>query len=124
MVGRTYDNTLTGLGTSNNPFIVLTSLTIPDMSYWAKVLSLKFNSAFGGVQFSNDGALLIAHSSYTTIEYIVVFKSETGAVLSARSYSTSTNTNYNIIVKSVLISSGVSQMAYVLTNYGSSSCNG
>jgi hypothetical protein len=89
MVGHTYDRTLTPAGLSNGsryPLIAVTSVAIPDTYYWAKVLSLKRLSLFYGVQFSNDGALLIAHSAYITNEYIVIFKAETGAVVSARSY--------------------------------------
>jgi hypothetical protein len=42
MVGITFDVTLTGL-TSRPfyPFIVVTSVAIPDTYYWAKLLSLK-----------------------------------------------------------------------------------
>jgi hypothetical protein len=46
----------------------------------------------------------------------VVFNSFTGAVLSARSYSSNGVQNYHYLVKSMVISSGVSPMAYVLTN--------
>jgi hypothetical protein len=64
MVGDTYDTTLsTGLTSGPYyPFIAVTSVAIPDTYYWAKVLSLKGYRAFLGVQFSNDGALLISHS--------------------------------------------------------------
>ena len=63
MVGSTYDTTLaTGLTTASYPFIAVTSVAIPDTYYWAKVLSLKGDTALAGVQYSNDGALLIAHS--------------------------------------------------------------
>ena len=63
MVGDTYDTTLaTGLTGGFYPFIAVTSVAIPDTYYWAKVLSLKGGSTFLGVQYSKDGALLIAHS--------------------------------------------------------------
>jgi hypothetical protein len=90
MVGQTVDRTLTPAGLTigaRYPLIAVTSVAIPDTYYWAKVLSLKIYSIFFGVQFSNDGALLIAHSGFITNEYIVIYKTETGAVISARSYS-------------------------------------
>ena len=65
MVGNTFDTTLaTGLTSGSYPFIAVTSVSIPDTYYWAKVLSLKRDTRLFGVQFSNDGALLIAHSNY------------------------------------------------------------
>ena len=75
MVGDTYDTTLaTGLtsGTSY-PFIAVTSVSIADTYYWAKVLSLKVWTSLFGVEFSNDGALLIAHSYFSTNVNIVIF---------------------------------------------------
>ena len=63
MVGHTFDGTLaTGLTSGVYPFIAVTSVAIPDTYYWAKVLSLKGGTTLVGVQYSNDGALLIAHS--------------------------------------------------------------
>jgi hypothetical protein len=64
MVGHTSDTNLaTGLTSGENyPFIAVTSVAIPDTYYWAKVLSLKGGTTLFGVQYSNDGALLIAHS--------------------------------------------------------------
>jgi hypothetical protein len=63
MVGDTWDYTLTGLTSGRRyPIIAVTSVAIPDTYYWAKVLSLKGDTALAGVQYSNDGALLIAHS--------------------------------------------------------------
>ena len=44
------------------------------------------STEFAGVQFSNDGNMIIAHSRYST-EYIVVFNASTGQILSARSYN-------------------------------------
>jgi hypothetical protein len=42
MVGNTFDTTLaTGLTSGSYPFIAVTSVSIPDTYYWAKVLSLK-----------------------------------------------------------------------------------
>jgi hypothetical protein len=118
MVGDTWDTTLaTGLtsGTSY-PLIAVTSVAIPDKYYWAKVLSLKGGTTLFGVQFSNDGALLIAHG-YAPNSYIVIFNTVTGAVLSARSYSSNGYWNYNPLIKSMIISSGASPMAYILSNY-------
>ena len=87
MVGETWDNTLTGLSYAGYiPFIAVTSVAIPDYYYWAKVLSLKTSKTFYGVQFSTDGTLLIAHSESAS-NFIVVFDVATGAVKSARSYS-------------------------------------
>ena len=64
MVGDTSDVSLAiGLsGLTYYPYIGVASISIPDTFYWAKVLSLKETTAFVGVQYSNDGALLIAHS--------------------------------------------------------------
>ncbi len=92
--------------------------------YWAKALSLKTDKYIGGAQFSTDGTLLIVHSSFTS-SFIVVFKVSSGNVLSARSYSTGGNYNYNNLVKSILVSSSASPMAYVLSNYNVGSfCTG
>jgi len=127
MVGDTWDTTLaTGLTSGTcYPFIAVTSVAIPDTYYWAKVLSLKGGTEFRGVQYSSDGTLLIAHSYFSTNEYIVIFNTVTGAVLSARSYSSDGYYNYNHLVKSMVISSGTTPMAYVLSNYRtSSSCTG
>ena len=88
MVGDTYDTSLTaaGLSSAYGPFIAVTSVAIPDYYYWAKVHSLKTSTRFNGVQFSTDGTLLITHS-YSAPNYIVVYDVATGAVKSARSYS-------------------------------------
>jgi hypothetical protein len=94
----------------------VTSVAIPDTYYWAKVLSLKGGTTLFGVQFSNDGTLLIAHSRSTN-EFIIVFILSTGSVLSARSYSSNGYKNDNALIKSMIISSGASPMAYVLSNY-------
>ncbi len=87
MVGSTYDTTLTtGLTSGSRPFIAVTSVAIPDYYYWAKMHSLKTSTEFYGVQFSIDGTLLITHS-YSASNFIVVYDVATGAVKSARSYS-------------------------------------
>jgi hypothetical protein len=76
IVGETFDGTVTGLTSGvRYPFIAVTSVAIPDTYYWAKVLSLKWDTALRGVQYSSDGTLLIAHSYYSTNEYIVIFNS-------------------------------------------------
>ena len=95
----------------------MTSIAIPDYYYWAKFLSLKESSSLLGVQFSTDGALLIAHSN-SNPSFIVVFDVATGAVKSARSYSSGILFyTYNSRIKSMVISSGPSPMAYVLSNF-------
>jgi hypothetical protein len=77
-----------------------------------------------GVQFSRDGALLIGHS-FSPISFIVVFNSATGAIQSLRTYSTRNYKNYDWKVKSIIIGSGTTPMAYVLSKYrDSSTCTG
>jgi hypothetical protein len=97
----------------------VTSVAISDYYYWAKVHSFKSGSFFAGVKFSTDGTLLITHSySHSTINYIVVYDVVTGAVKSARSYSSGGyKENYNRLTKSMVISSGPSPMAYVVSNF-------
>jgi hypothetical protein len=46
----------------------------------------------------------------------VAFNTLTGAVLSARNYSSNSHNNYNKLVKSMVISSGDSPIAYILSN--------
>lgn len=75
------------------------------------------------MQFSTDGALLIAHS-FSDSSFIVVFNVSSGSVLSARRYSDGGYYNYNNLVKSMLVSSIASPMAYVLSDYIPSSCSG
>jgi hypothetical protein len=88
MVGYTWDATLTtGLSINYRPYIAVTSVAIPDYYYWAKVHSLKISTRFFGVQFSTDGTLLITHSGVSSSNFIVVYDVATGAVKSARSYS-------------------------------------
>jgi hypothetical protein len=116
MVGDTDDTTLTGLSSIYRPFIAVTSVAIPDYYYWAKV-HLRTGNSFLGVQFSTDGTLLITHSGYSLNSYIIVYEMTTGAVKSARSYSTGGFYNYDHLIKSMVISSGPSPMAYVLSNF-------
>jgi hypothetical protein len=120
--GDIWDDSLTGIN-SAIPYVVLQSISSGGKIYWAKVFSLKSLTIFG-VQFSTDGALLIAHS-YSFSCFIVVIDVSSGNVLSARSYSDGAYYNYNNLVKSMLVSSGASPMAYVLSNYyAGDSCTG
>ena len=77
MVGDLFDGSLaTGLTSGTRyPFIAVTSVAIPDTYYWAKVLSLKKVIGFVGVQYSNDGSLIIAHSYWQINGFIVTFNS-------------------------------------------------
>lgn len=97
------------------PFIALTSISTGGKYYWAKAFPSKLNSYFNGVQFSADGALLIVHS-FSLNTYMLVFNVASGSILSARSYSTGGNQNYNYIARGLVVSSGTSPMAYALTN--------
>ena len=76
------------------------------------------------MQFSTDGALLIAHAltAYSASSSIAVFDVATGAVKSARSYSSGGYYNFNNLIKSMVISSGPSPMAYVLSNFNTGNC--
>ena len=69
------------------------------------------------VYFSSDGSLLIAHSGTSPSNFIVVFNVSTGNILSARNYSAGGYDNYNYHIWSIVLSSGASPMAYVLSNY-------
>jgi hypothetical protein len=73
----------------------VTSIATSGMIYWAKALSSKSTTTINGVQFSTDGALLIAHSGESDPSFIVVFNSATGAVVSTRAYSTPSYYNYD-----------------------------
>jgi hypothetical protein len=117
MAGYTLDNTLTGLTTLlTRPYVALQSISVGGEIYWAKAFSLKTSQPISGVQFSTDGALLIAHS-YSSSCFIVVINVSSGNILSARTYSAGGYYNYNNLVKSMLVSSGPSPMAYVLSDY-------
>jgi hypothetical protein len=116
MAGGTLDNSLTGITNSWIPYIALQSISIGGKIYWAKAFSSKTGQFIYGVQFSTDGALLIAHS-YSSSCFIVVIDVSSGNILSARSYSAGGYGNYNNLVKSMLVSSGASPMAYVLSDY-------
>ena len=123
MAGYTGDNTLTGIS-SWIPYIALQSISVGGKIYWAKAFSSKTGQLIYGVQFSTDGALLIAHSS-SSDSFIVVINVSSGNILSASSYSVGGYWNYNNFVKSMLVSSGASPMAYVLSNYNAGdSCTG
>jgi hypothetical protein len=69
---------------------------------------------------------LITHSGWSSSDYIVVYDVSTGAVKSARSYSSGGYYNYNNLIKSMVISSGPSPMAYVLSDFktSTSGCTG
>ena len=70
-----------------------------------------------GLKFSTDGSLLIAYSS-SKYSFIVVIESLTGIVKSARIlYDSIGIFHYNKPIKSMLISSAPSPMAYILCNY-------
>jgi hypothetical protein len=126
MGGATYDNSITGITTSTYiPYVALQSISTGGKFYWAKALSLKTGDSIRGVQFSTDGALLIVHGWSSASPFIVVFNVTSGNVLSARRYSTGGYNNYNYRVKSMLVSSGASPMAYVLSDYNvGGSCTG
>ena len=115
MAGDTTANSLTG-SYSRIPYIALQSISIGGFIFWAKAFSSKAWQSMTGVQFSTDGALLIAHG-YSNSNFIVVIDVSSGNILSARSYSAGGYNNYNNLVKSILVSSGASPMAYVLSNY-------
>jgi hypothetical protein len=125
MGGTTSDNSITGITTTSSiPYVALQSISTGGKFYWAKALSSKAGDSIRGVQFSTDGALLIVHSSSAS-SFIVVFNVTSGNVLSARRYSTGGDYNYNYLVKSMLVSSGASPMAYVLSDYNvGGSCTG
>jgi hypothetical protein len=98
MGGITYDNSITGVTTTNYiPYVALQSISVGGKFYWAKALSLKTGDSIEGVQFSTDGALLIVHGRSSS-SFIVVFNVTSGNVLSARSYSTGGYYNYNNLV--------------------------
>jgi hypothetical protein len=94
----------------------LTSISTSGKYYWAKALSLKIDSSFTGVEFSADGALVIAHG-YSENSFFVVFNVNSGNIMSARIYSDGGYNNYSELKRSMILSSGASPMAYVLSNY-------
>ena len=91
------------------------SILIPAKFYWAKAFSAKVGETIAGIQFSTDGALLIAHSS-SAIGFIVILNGATGAVVSTRTYSSDGSFNYDPRIKSMLVSSSPYPVAYVLSN--------
>ena len=93
MAGDTNDNSITGI-TSGIPYLAIQSISAGAKIYWAKAFSLKIGEKFGGVQFSTDGTLLIAHSfSYSC--FFVVINTSSGNILQARSYYEGGHWNYN-----------------------------
>jgi hypothetical protein len=61
MTGHTWDSKLTGIS-NGFPYIALQSISVGGKIYWANAFSSKTGQSIYGVQFSTDGALLIAHS--------------------------------------------------------------
>lgn len=61
------------------------SYLTPATLYWGKAFQGKIGETIAGIQFSTDGALLIAHSS-SAAGFIVVFNGYTGSLISARAY--------------------------------------
>ena len=84
--------------------------------YWAKSFSKKNAYVIAGIALSTDGALLIVHGWGET-GFITIFNSFSGAVVSARAYSTHSYWNYNEMVKSLVVGSGAAAKAYVLSNF-------
>ncbi len=99
------------------------SVAISGKLYWAKAFRSINYETIRGVQFSADGTLLIGHSARYN-SFIVVFEVSTGSIKSARTYSTGGNWNYNFNIKSMLLSSEASPMAYVLSDYNDGTCKG
>jgi hypothetical protein len=99
--------------TTRIPYISVSSISVAGKYYWAKSFNYNPGDTITGVQFSSDGALLIAHS--TNLYFIVTIDVISGRVLSARTYS---QNGYYISekCKSMQISSGPSPMAYVLSS--------
>jgi hypothetical protein len=64
LAGSTYDVTLTGFYSDSVyiPYIAVSSISGAGKYYWAKSFNSFSNVFIAGVQFSSDGALLIAHS--------------------------------------------------------------
>jgi hypothetical protein len=61
--------------------------------------------------------LIIAHSGWVTNgNFIIVVRVATGNIISARIYATGSYNTYSRDVKSILISSGSTPKAYVLSN--------
>ena len=92
----------------------MSSISIAGKYYWIKALPLKAWHTFSGIQFSPDGALLIAHSGGFS-NFIVIFNSSNGNIISARSYSDGGFENFDSHIKSMIVSSGTSPMAYVVS---------
>ena len=79
MTGDTWDNSLTGITISTHlAYVAVESISAGGKIYWAKAFSLKLFQRFVGVQFSTDGALLIAHSYHSSSCFIVVINVSSG----------------------------------------------
>jgi hypothetical protein len=98
LAGSTHDVSLTGLSfyTYYVPYIAVSSISGAGKYYWAKSFNSHPDLFIAGVQFSSDGALLIAHSRRLVINFIVTIDVISGSVLSARTYS---QNGYEIIEK-------------------------
>jgi hypothetical protein len=92
--GEVMDSSLTGTS-SSLPYAAVTSIANSGQIYWAKALTQKASLFIASVQFSTDGTLLIAHSGLAVSNFIIVFNSASGAVLSTRAYSASNYDNYD-----------------------------
>jgi hypothetical protein len=114
LLGRPYETVLYG----HVAFVALTSTTNTDLWYWGKAID-GVHTLATSVQFSTDGKLLIAHSGSWSTGYTLVFDTASGNILSARTLVTSSNlfSDIQFGTKSMVISSGTSSMAYVLSNY-------
>ena len=92
--GKVIDSSLTGTS-SSLPYAAVSSIANSGQLYWAKALTQKPSIIIASVQFSTDGTLLIAHSGFSFSNFIIVFNSATGAVLSTRAYSAANFDNYD-----------------------------
>ena len=82
--GITYDLSLTSFN-NQIPYIALTSISL-NMYYWAKAWDQIVSNSYAALQFSSDGAFLIAHTRGSSPTGIIVFDVNSGKVISARNY--------------------------------------
>ena len=95
--GEIKDFSLTG-SSSYLPYAAVSSIANSGQIYWAKALKSKAGINIAALQFSTDGVLLIGHSGLATSNFIIVFNSATGAVVSTRGYSTFSYDNYDKMI--------------------------
>ncbi len=89
LAGSTIEDSLTGYPVLYNiPYVVMMSISMSGLIYWAKSFPQKDGWLITGISFSTDGGLLIAHG-WGPDGFITIFDAVSGAVLSARAYSTS-----------------------------------